>query len=393
MENSKTQSNITIVISALRDIIEIFSGPFLTTYFIKTSSESIIDLSIYNIFSYIILAITSLIVGIIIKKRLKLTSFRIGVITNFLYILSIIILREKVVQHLGILAILYGFSSSFYYMPFNLFITNKIQNENRTEYEVARKIISSVINIVVPICLGAIITVTNYILTAVIILIISLIQIILSFFLTPIKDSREPFKLKETYKIIKSNPDARRMMIVEYLSGLSITYSALATLTTILIYNAFSTDFNLGIITAISYVLQLIAAFIYGKYFKNKKDGKVIIISSIIPIVTLFILLIHRSNVTIIMYNICYSVFINLLSMIRMIRLYNVSNIKTTNQVEFWSIREICLNLGRITSFLILLIAGITNSNMALNIAMIILTLIVLVLANILRKVNYKEIK
>ena len=76
-----------------------------------------------------------------------------------------------------------------------------------------------------------------------------------------------------------------------------------------------------------------------------------------------------------------------------MIRLYNVSNIKTTNQVEFWSIREICLNLGRITSFLILLIAGITNSNMALNIAMIILTLIVLVLANILRKVNYKEIK
>lgn len=68
MENSKTQSNITIVISALRDIIEIFSGPFLTTYFIKTSSESIIDLSIYNIFSYIILAITSLIVGIIIKR-------------------------------------------------------------------------------------------------------------------------------------------------------------------------------------------------------------------------------------------------------------------------------------------------------------------------------------
>lgn len=390
MEN-KIQSNITISISALREIIEIFSGPFLTAYFIKTSSDSILDLSIYNIFCFIILAITSLIVGRMIKNKFKMAAFRIGVITNFVYVLAIIFLKEKVLEHLWLLAILYGFSTSFYYMPFNLFITNKIKNENRTNYEVKRKLISSIINIVIPICLGAIITVTNYILTAIIILMISLGQILLSFFLTPIEEDKEKFKIREAYKMIKNDSNAKRMMIVEYLVGLSINSSALVTITTILIYNAFNTDLNLGIITAVSYILQLIIAFFYGKYFKNKNDGKVILFSSIVPIFTLFIFLICKCNITIIIYNICYSVFLNLLSMIRMIRLYNISNTKKfnkSNQVEFWVIREISINLGRVTSFALLFIAGIFSSDVILNVVMIILTLMILVLGNVLKKVD-----
>ncbi len=101
------------------------------------------DISIYNIFCYIILAISSMIVGYIIKNKWKMATFRTGVITNFIYILAIIILREQVLNYLWLLAILYGFSSSLYYLPFNLFITNKIKNENRTSYETKRKMVSS----------------------------------------------------------------------------------------------------------------------------------------------------------------------------------------------------------------------------------------------------------
>lgn len=391
MKNNKRESNITIIINALREIIEIFSGPFLTAYFIKTSSESILDISIYNIFCYILLSVSSIVVGYIIKNKWKMATFRTGVIINFLYILSIIILKEKVLEYLWLLAILYGLSTSLYYLPFNLFITNKIKNENRTNYEVKRKLISSIINIIIPILLGSIITITNYRLTAFIILIISLIQIILSFLLTPINETNKKFNIKEVYKKIKSDKNTKRMLIVEYLVGLSVNYSALVTITTILIYNTFNTDLNLGVITSISYVLQLLVAYLYGKYLKNKDDSKLIFILTVCPIITLGIFLILPNNATLIIYNLCYNVFINLLSMIRMIRLYNVSNsniINKTNQEEFWVLRELGINMGRITSFILLFIVGVMKNDILLNLVMIILTLFIFVLGNILKKVE-----
>lgn len=391
MREYKKESNIIIIINALRKIIEIFSGPFLTTYFIKTSLESILDISIYNVFSYIVLAITCLIVGYIIKNKFRMAAFRAGVIINFIYILTIIILKERIIQHLWLLAILYGLFSGLYFMPFNLILGNKIKNEDRTGYEVKKEMISSIINIVIPIVLGSIITVTNYILTAVIILILSLIQIILSFVLKPLEESGEKFNMKGMIQVVKKNKDIKRMMLAEYLTGISVNNSALATIATILIYNAFQTDLNLGIITSISYILQLIVIYLYGKRYKEKSDKNIIILLSIIPMITLGMFLLYPNAVTVIIYNLYFTIFVNLIGIIRSVRLYNISNsgeINRSNQEEFWSIREVCLNLGRATGFVILLVAGITANSAVLNIVMIMLTMIILVLGAVLSKVD-----
>lgn len=391
MKEYKKESNIIIIINALRKIIEIFSGPFLTTYFIKTSLESILDISIYNTFSYIVLAITCLMVGYIIKNKFKMAAFRAGVIINFIYILTIIILKERIIQHLWLLAILYGLFSGLYFMPFNLILGNKIKNEDRTGYEVKKEMISSIINIVIPIVLGSIITVTNYILTAVIILILSLIQIILSFVLKPLEESGEKFNMKGMIQVVKKNKDIKRMMLAEYLTGISVNNSALATIATILIYNAFQTDLNLGIITSISYILQLIVIYLYGKRYKEKSDKNIIILLSIIPMITLGMFLLYPNAVTVIIYNLYFTIFVNLIGIIRSVRLYNISNsgeINRSNQEEFWSIREVCLNLGRTTGFVILLVVGIIADSAVLNIVMIMLTMIILVLGIVLSKVD-----
>ncbi len=391
MKEYKKESNIIIIINALRKIIEIFSGPFLTTYFIKTSLESILDISIYNTFSYIVLAITCLMVGYIIKNKFRMAAFRAGVIINFIYILTIIILKERIIQHLWLLAILYGLFSGLYFMPFNLILGNKIKNEDRTGYEVKKEMISSIINIVIPIVLGSIITVTNYILTAVIILILSLIQIILSFVLKPLEESGEKFNMKGMIQVVKKNKDIKRMMLAEYLTGISVNNSALATIATILIYNAFQTDLNLGIITSISYILQLIVIYLYGKRYKEKSDKNIIILLSIIPMITLGMFLLYPNAVTVIIYNLYFTIFVNLIGIIRSVRLYNISSsgeINRSNQEEFWSIREVCLNLGRTTGFVILLVVGIIADSAVLNIVMIMLTMIILVLGIVLSKVD-----
>ena len=143
----KNEGNIIIAISAMKKIMTIFLGPFLTTYFIKTSQESIADLSIYYIFSYLILAISSFIVASLIKNKFKIGMFRIGVILNFAYIISIILLKENLVNHLGIISLMYGISAGAYWFPYNLFLIDKIDNQDRTEYTVKSKIVSSIIAI------------------------------------------------------------------------------------------------------------------------------------------------------------------------------------------------------------------------------------------------------
>ena len=325
----KSEANIIIVIDALKKIMIIFLGPFLTAYFIKTSSESMVDLSIYYIFSYLLLGIGSFIVASIVKNKFRIGMFRIGVITNFVYIMSIVLLREKVVENLWLISILYGISQSTYWFPYNLFVIDKVDNSERTSYTVKKNLIVYSIGVLCPILLGTAITITNFELTATIILIISLVQIILSFMLTPDKyvSKLKKYNIVETWNKIKKNKQVKKMFLVEFLIGFNISDGALGTLITILIFNAFKTDMNLGIITSISTILSMCAIKLYEKIFKNKSDKKILLFSSIIPVISVLVVLFNTNNITIIIYSLCYEIFVNgILSFNRSIRLFNMAD-------------------------------------------------------------------
>lgn len=395
MKNKKTEENIIIAINAIKKVMILFLGPFLTAYFIKKSQESIIDLSIYYIFSYILLGVGSFIVASIIKNKFRVGMFRVGVIFNFIYIMAIIILKEKIVDYLWLISILYGVSSSIYWFSYNLFVINKIDNERRTEYTVKSKIISSIIGVLCPIVLGSIITVTNYELTAIIILIISIVQIILSFMLSPDnKTNLSKFNARQTFDKLKSNKQIRRTSIVEFFIGMNVSDGALEILMTILILDSFKTDMNLGIITSITTVLSMICVHLYGKIYKKRDDKSLVIASSILPVIAVFILLIWRNNITIIIYNICYVIFTSLLALTREIRLFNISDsyiVDKNNQCEFFALREGILNMGRVIGYTMLLLAGLTNSRFVLSIVMILLTLSIPITGLNITKINKFE--
>ena len=309
--------------------------------------------------------------------------------------MTIIILKEKIIEYLGLISIFYGISSSAYWFPYNLFVINKIDNERRTEYTVKSKIISLIIGVLCPIILGSIITVTNYELTAIIILVISIIQIILSFMLSPDNETNlSKFNAKQTLNKLKSNKQIRRISIVEFFIGMNVSDGALEILMTILILNSFKTDMNLGIITSITTVLSMICVHLYGKIYKKKNDKGLIIVSSILPVIAVFILLIWRNNITIIIYNICYVIFTALLTLTREIRLFNISDsdiIDKNNQCEFWALREGILNIGRVVGYTMLLLAGLTGSQLILSIVMVLLTLSIPIMGFSITKIEKFE--
>ena len=84
MKNKET--NILIFSNVFREIINIFSGPFLTAYFFKISKNSLIDLSTYNIFVFLCVGFFGLMLGYIIRNKFQIGMFRIGVILNEVYV-------------------------------------------------------------------------------------------------------------------------------------------------------------------------------------------------------------------------------------------------------------------------------------------------------------------
>lgn len=377
---------------AIKKIMTIFLGPFLTAYFISTSTNSILNIAIYYIFTYATMALSTLVVAVLAEKRNRIKIFRIGIILNFIYILIIILLKEKIINYLPIISILYGISASCYYFPYNLFIINKVKNTERTNYMVKLFITISVVGILFPIIFGSIITITNYILTAVIVLFISLIQIILSFFITDNHNGDlEEYNLKKAWLELKKNKQVINCLAGEFFIGMNICNGTLETVMVILILNSFKTNINLGIITSIATLLSILVVKIYGLIYNKRDDKKVIIISSIIPVISLIIFLILKTNTTVIIYKFSYVIFAEILSLVRKIKIFNLSNSKIvnkSNQCEFNAIREVTLNVGRVTGYTLLLLAGLTQSAVVLNIVTIILTLSLLVMSINLTKVK-----
>lgn len=388
----KTEQNIIIIMDAIKKIMTIFLGPFLTAYFISTSTNSILNIAIYYIFTYATMALSTLVVAAIAEKRNRIKIFRIGIILNFIYILIIILLKEKIINYLPIISILYGISASCYYFPYNLFIINKVKNTERTNYMVKLFITISVVGILFPIIFGSIITITNYILTAVIVLFISLIQIILSFFITDNHNGDlEEYNLKKAWLELKKSKQVINCLAGEFFIGMNICNGALETVMVILILNSFKTNINLGIITSIATLLSILVVKIYGLIYNKRDDKKVIMISSIIPVISLIIFLVLKTNTTVIIYKFSYVIFAEILSLVRKIKIFNLSNSKIvnkSNQCEFNAIREVTLNVGRVTGYTLLLLAGLTQSAIVLNIVTIILTLSLLVMSINLTKVK-----
>ena len=388
----KSEQNTIIIMDAIKKIMTIFLGPFLTAYFISTSTNSILNISIYYIFTYATMALSTLVVAVLAEKRNRIKIFRIGIILNFIYILIIILLKEKIINYLPIISILYGISASCYYFPYNLFIINKVKNTERTNYMVKLFITISVVGILFPIIFGSIITITNYILTAVIVLFISLIQIILSFFITDNHNGYlEEYNLKKAWLKLKKNKQVINCLAGEFFIGMNICNGTLETVMVILILNSFKTNINLGIITSIATLLSILVVKIYGLIYNKRDDKKVIIISSIIPVISLIIFLILKTNTTVIIYKFSYVIFAEILSLVRKIKIFNLSNSKIvnkSNQCEFNAIREVTLNVGRVTGYTLLLLAGLTQSAVVLNIVTIILTLSLLVMSINLTKVK-----
>ena len=387
------QSNLIILIEACIRTIDLFLGPFLVAYFIKTSVDSMVDLSFYKILEYSLLGLFGVLLGYIIKKNHALPVLRAGVVVRFIYILVIIFLQSDIVNHIGLIAFLHGFSAALFWLPFNIYTAKCVNNHDRTSFEVKKKIVMTSIAILGPLLLGALITSTDFIFTAVLVSVISLVQIFLSFFLKHLPVNNTSFDMMAAIKRFRKIPQVRRIMIAGLFEGITVSGGALSILITILIINSFKTDLNLGIINSVAAIATIVVCYLYLKFSNEKRDGFVILISSVFPALGVLALCLIGSEPTVIIYSILFNAFgVGLLSMIVNVRIFNSSNtlIKPEDTVEYWGLREATLNCGRIASFALMFAITIIGIEY-LPVLLIFLNIFIVVLGHFAVRIKRNE--
>lgn len=384
---------LLLIINTIRKIIDIFLGPFLTAYLFKVAIDNIKIISIYNIFSYVVVAVFALIIGKVIKNKYKMETFRLGMISKFIQLLLIVVLGDKVVEHIWLLAVMAGFSTEAWSFPLNLFSTTLVKENEKETFVVYKSILNNLCKVLVPFLLGTIISIKSFTITAIIILALTFIQIIISLFIEDNmveNKTNEKLHVIDEFKKIKNDRKLKRFYNMKFFKGLAYE-GALETAVTLLIIIAFKSDFSLGIVTSITSLLAVFSSWIYKKINNEKKLNSIVIFSSIIILLFSILLVFLTNNTTIVIYNLVFSFFLQFIMVLEEVKTLKFTNsnvITEKNRVETFILLEFFLNLGRIIGYLLLLITGLFFNVYLLEIVIIILVFAIILETNNLIKFN-----
>ena len=368
----------------INNILYMFLNTFMVAYFITLTNYDYKLISIYYALSFIGILITFLIFAKIIKNRGQVIIFRSGIVLYCLYILIIALLKEKITIYYAYLGLFYGIVQGLFWVAGHTLINEYTKNVENSFISI-KSILSKILKIFFPIIFGASIQLTSFSYIAKIVLLLSLMEFSFSLL---IKDkekiSRKKYDLKEYINYIKNNNKFKTIYKIGMCDG--IVHYLLETLITILIVMTFKTTLSLGILTTVFSICSMISVYIFQYKLKNNK--RILKLSSIAMVISVLFLLLDINKTSIILYNICNSVFLVLLLNTAETKSYDIINEddKVINDyiVEHQITWQIALNISRILGYIVLFIASLFNNMIVFKILLFLVTIVIIMYSKLM---------
>ncbi len=282
---------VLFLLRLLKSILTNFVDVFLVLYFISVSNNNILPLGIYKLVAMTTVWIVIFLVRNICKSKNRVWLMRIGMVIYFLYFLTIILLKEQVVNYIYIIGLLYGLEEGFYYSVYNTIESDGIENENREKYLGMYNGLKNIISTIFPLFFGSLIQSSGFINTITLVLVIVVLQIILSIVLD---DNNIPkgnkTNLKEFKEAMKEHPELKSVIGNQICSGLTYSEGALSYVITIYIIKIFSESISLGIFTSIFSFISVIIGFLFVKVIKPKYYIKLLCLTLPITVILLCVM-------------------------------------------------------------------------------------------------------
>lgn len=394
--NLSKEAKTLIIDQSIGKVISIFLDVFLNAYFYKITEQNILYLSIYNIVGWIVATIGAFVVSNYIKKKDKIKLYRFGTIIKSLYIFMIIIMGEKIINFVYLIGIMYGISTATTGFPLNMMESECITSKERTKYIGLSSVFTEIISFVVPIILGAYITLKSYRVAAIIILVFSIFKIINSFNIKNKNIQTSNIRIKDFINELRKDKILKKLYVIEFLKGIN-RYGVMSLVVSLLIIYNTKNEFELGWISSLLSLCTILTMYIFAKFYKDNYKKSILCFSSVFLFVS-FILIMNNINMnSIILYNICYYIFMNIILKITEVSLFNYSNnkeYKDKYNTEYFIFRELFLNIGRILGYTLLLIfVGISHDLNSLKVIFIFIFISIIMTILLSNSIDEKSLK
>lgn len=373
---------ILFVFRILKTLLGLFLDSFLVLYFMTLSDSNILPFGVYKLISVTVLYLTIFFLRNKSKSKNRIYLLRTGIILYLLYFITIFILKEKIIEYIYIIGILYGLEDGFYFSVYNIFESDSINNNERARFNGNYKTISNLLSIIFPLICGSLIAVTDFNRAVILILFILCVMLLLSFGLkdNQITNDRKAH-IKEYLKIVNQNKNLKSIYKTSIFSGLTYSSGAFLSIITIYIIRVCDNSMSLGVYTSVIALLIALVAYLFGNVIKKKDYIKLIIIGSLLTIISLIIMFFSCNIVTIIIFNICSKISWELIYLVNMTsqgNLSNLSEVKDKYKVEFYQIFELSLFIGRFISFSLFILMSFVSVEILLPVFILFLILLML---------------
>lgn len=264
---------------------------------------------------------------------------------------------------------------------------------------VTNRVISKLIHILFPIVLGTSIEMTSFSNITIYIFILTLLQIVMSFYIDKSKFNtecrKERYSLKNYFKslTIKQREKLNRIYKSAYLYG--IMMDTIRVLVVIITIMTFKTSFNLGILTTVFAICSMLSLCIFNKIYKNKNIKIILIICATLVVLGVVGLLLNISRTTLIIYNFMYSITTCILEVMLKI---NSGNMVKENNIEQWVVEhhsclEGFMDIGRVTGFLLMLLVSLLNNVIYFKILLLLVTICIPIYAKVMYDIEKDKIE
>lgn len=397
MENKLDKSSKSLMTCDLiNSIVNLFGETFLVAYFLQVTNENIVQVSIYYIIVYFLFGVGQILQGNILKSKpqKRVSMYRFGIIIMSIYILSIVLLKEKISDYFICVAIFYGIAGTLYWTSHDIMNTEIVENNKRKKYMTIKRIIGKLINIVVPIILGTSIELTSFTNIAIYIFVLTIIQILISLKIDKNKfnsnTSREKYSLKKFVKSLSAEQRIKldRMNKLAFLYG--IIMDTIRVLVVIITIMTFKTSLNFGILTAVFSICSMVSLYIFNKKYERKYAKGVLGLCTLLIMFGVIGLILDINKMTLVIYNFTYSITICVLEVMFKIKSDDIVKEYNIEEwiVEYHTFIEGFMEIGRITGFLLMLTIGFLNNIICFKLLLLIVTLSVPVYAKIMYEIE-----
>lgn len=290
-----------VVLNNLKNIVEIFGNLFLSIYFFNITNGNLIEVLKY----WLLYSASNLVYRYVICKFINTKNvirlYRVSLFANLITVSILLVLRENIINYIYIFALLQSFAISLYYATYENITCNINKNNSYKKYFSIDSLLSNLMSILAPLCLGALIETFSYIVAFGVLLVITIGCFVFSLFLNNEKIQCQKIEISKYIKSIKNKKIYQKTILQNFFDGFN-TGGPVGVLTTVIIYSQISNETIVGGINSVSNIIGVLISLLCIKVINKRNFGKLIIPTTIIIFLLTIPLSINFSLIVVCLY-------------------------------------------------------------------------------------------